>query len=84
MSPVFHASARHWLIGTALAFGGVAINRLAAPVFTGRTAAGVALLGELLGLAGLWIIAAGIRKRLRVAEAAAAQAGTPTEFVRSP
>ena len=65
MSPVFRASARHWLAGLALAAAGVALARLVAPGFADRARAAVALSGELLALAGLFVIAHGIRRRLR-------------------
>ncbi len=71
MSPVFHASARHWLLGIALAAAGVVVARLVAPGFEARPRAVLALLGELIALAGLYVIVLGIRRRLRLAAAAA-------------
>jgi hypothetical protein len=71
MSPVFHASARHWLAGLALAVAGVVVARVIAPTFDARPRAALALLGELTALAGLYVIVLGIRRRLRLASAAA-------------
>lgn len=69
MSPAFHASARHWLAGLVLAAAGVAIARLIAPAFADRARAALALAGELVALAGLLVIALGIRRRIRRASA---------------
>lgn len=77
MSPAFHASARHWLAGLALAVLGVVIARLVAPGFAPRPRATLALVGEVVALAGLLVIALGIRRRLRLA---AAEAGSPAEI----
>lgn len=67
MSSVFHASARHWLAGLALAGLGVALARVAAPRLDLRPGAACALLGELVAICGLLVIALGIRRRLRLA-----------------
>lgn len=69
MTTAFRASARHWLAGLALATLGVAVNRLLAPAFpAGQLRAAIALSGELVALAGLAVIALGIRRRLKLAE----------------
>lgn len=77
MSSVFHASARHWLAGIALAIVGVVVARFVAPAFEARPRAGLALLGELTALAGLYVIVLGIRRRLRLASATAEDAPAP-------
>ena len=74
MSSVFHASARHWLAGLALAATGVVVARLLAPAFEAGPRAALALLGELTALAGLYVIVLGIRRRLRLASAASENA----------
>lgn len=73
MNPAFHASARHWLAGLVLAAAGVVLARVVAPLpeFPARTRAAVALVGQLVALAGLFVIVLGIRRRLRLAAAAA-------------
>jgi hypothetical protein len=65
-SPVFHAAPRHWLAGIGLAALGVLVARLLAPSVADepRARAFVALFGELLALAGLFVIVLGIRRRL--------------------
>jgi uncharacterized membrane protein YidH (DUF202 family) len=70
MSPAFHASARYWVSGIALAAAGVVIARLVAPAFEARPHAALALFGELTALAGLYVIVLGIRHRLRLDSAA--------------
>ena len=77
MSPAFNASARHWLAGIALAAVGVVVARLLAPAFDVRLRAALALLGELTALAGLYVIVLGIRRRLRLASAAAEDIPAP-------
>lgn len=77
MSPVFHASARYWLAGLALAALGVVLARLVAPAFETRTRAGLALVGELAALAGLFVIVLGIRRRVRLASEAAVNPPAP-------
>lgn len=69
MSPVFRASARFWLAGLALAVVGVALAREVAPRLgdAERARALVALAGEIAALAGLFVIALGIRRRARAA-----------------
>lgn len=69
MTPALKASARHWIAGTVLAFAGVAVARLVAPGFEGRTRALLALTGQLVALGGLWVIVLGIRRRLQRAGA---------------
>jgi hypothetical protein len=56
-----------WIIGTAVAFAGVLVTRLVAPHFVHPARAWLAVIGELGGLAGLAIIALGVRRRLRAA-----------------
>ena len=63
-SPAFRVNARPWLAGLALAVAGVVLTRLVAPDFSARPRAALALAGELLALAGLLVIALGIRRRL--------------------
>lgn len=75
MTPAIKASARHWACGIALAFAGVAIARLLAPGFEGRTQAAVAATGQFVALSGLLVILAGIRRRLRRANAEAPPVG---------
>lgn len=67
MTPVFHASARSWLAGLALATAGVALTRFAAPLLEAGTSlrAFTALGGQITALAGLLVIALGIRRRAR-------------------
>ncbi len=72
MSPVFHASARHWFAGLALAVLGVSLARLVAPALDVQPRAVVTLAGQLISLSGLLVIARGIRLRI-----ATASAGTP-------
>lgn len=64
MTPALVASARHWIAGTVLAFAGVAVARVVAPDFAGRTRALLLLTGQLVALGGLLIIVLGIRRRL--------------------
>jgi len=66
MTPALKASARHWLSGIVIAFTGVAISRLLASGFEGRTHALIALTGQLVALGGLAVILFGIRRRLRL------------------
>ncbi len=65
-SPVLKAAARHWLAGIAVCALGAAIARLLAPALTDETRlrALITLFGELVALAGLFIIVLGIRRRL--------------------
>ena len=65
MTPALRASARFWIVGTTVAFVGVAVSRLLARGFDGRAHATLALTGELIALSGLMIILFGIRRRLR-------------------
>ncbi len=76
MTPALRASARHWLIGLALATGGVVFVRLVAPACADhRLRAVVALSGEIIALTGLFVIMLGIRRRIRL-QSAAVQPGT--------
>ena len=72
MSPVFHAAARHWIAGIALAFVGVVLNRIAAPAFTGTPHILLAASGQILGAGGLLVIALGIRRRIKNSTTASA------------
>ena len=74
MSPVFHASARHWLSGLALAAAGVALARVVAPSFSAQPRAVLALAGQLVAITGLLVIARGIRLRIENA----ASSSSPT------
>jgi len=80
MSPVFHASARHWLAGLALAAVGVAAARLLAPALSDTPRSVVTLLGQVIALSGLLVIALGVRRRVRdaAAEPAASEASGET------
>lgn len=69
MSPAIRASARYWLTGLILAAVGVALARLVAPGFAERPRSLIALAGEVVALSGLFVIALGIRRRLRRAAA---------------
>jgi hypothetical protein len=61
------ANASPWIFGTLLALLGVALARLVAPTLTGHTRLVVTIGGQLLGLAGLFVICLGVRRRLRAA-----------------
>lgn len=65
MISAFRATSRSWLLGLALAALGVLIARVVAPGLDSRAGAACALTGQLLALAGLLVIALGIRRRLR-------------------
>ena len=68
--PLFHLSARrHWLAGLALAALGVGLARLLAPAFSAQPRSIVALAGQLVALAGLVVIARGVRLRIEAASA---------------
>lgn len=67
MSPAFHASARHWLAGLALAAVGVVSARLLAPALPAVPGSIVAFLGQMTALSGLLVIALGVRRRVRSA-----------------
>ncbi|MBI5690875.1 MAG: hypothetical protein HZC55_12370 [Verrucomicrobia bacterium] len=54
-----------WRLGLALAAAGVLLARLVAPRFSSSAQPGLALVGELLALAGLAVIAAGVSRRIR-------------------
>lgn len=78
MSPVFHAAARHWIAGIALAVVGVALNRLVAPALTGTPRILFAASGQILGAGGLLVIALGIRRRIQNSTT------TPVEEIPAP
>lgn len=65
-SPVFKAAARHWLAGIAICALGAGIARLLAPALIdqARLRTLITLFGELVALAGLFVIVLGIRRRL--------------------
>ena len=60
-------SGASWIFGTCVAFAGVIVTRLVAPHFALPARAWLAVIGELGGLAGLAIIALGVRRRLHSA-----------------
>ncbi len=62
------SNARFWVIGTVVAFTGVALSILCRAELTGRSQVAGVFLGELLGLSGLLVICAGISRRVRRAE----------------
>lgn len=69
MTPALRASARHWIFGTLVALGGVALNRVVAPAFSGEARAWFEAAGKLIAFAGLFVLALGIRRRIRAAQA---------------
>ena len=67
MTPALRFSARYWITGIILAIVGVSANRLLAPLFDPRPRSLVAVVGELVAIAGLCVIVFGINRRLRQA-----------------
>lgn len=61
------AHARPWIVGTLLAFTGVALARLVAPSLAGHSRLAATVGGELLALGGLLVICLGIRRRIKQA-----------------
>jgi len=59
------ANARYWSAGLAVAAAGVAGARLVGPSLTGTARLSVTLGGQLLALAGLFIICLGVRRRIK-------------------
>ena len=57
-------TALYWIIGIATAFAGVALARLIAPHYTEKIGAILTTIGHLLALAGLLVIAFGVRQRV--------------------
>ena len=60
---------RHWVAGTSVALAGVGLTRILAPALHGGLAAAAAVTGQLLALAGLLLIALGVRQRFRQSQA---------------
>lgn len=58
-----HAHWRLWATGLLIALAGVVLARVAAPYATGNTRTLLAILGRLTAVAGLVVIAIGVRKR---------------------
>ncbi len=56
---------RPWLTGTAVAFAGVFLARIVAPQLEGQARFFATALGQLLALAGLFILCLGVRRRIR-------------------
>lgn len=59
--------AAFWITGTLVAFTGVAVTRWLAPAVRHPVGVWVAVTGQLLALGGLFVIALGVRRRLRIA-----------------
>lgn len=59
------ANATPWIVGSVLAFGGVALARLVAPHFQSTLRILATLGGQLLALGGLFVICLGVRRRTR-------------------
>lgn len=53
-----------WVLGSVVAFSGVALVRLEAPTLKGSTRIGAVLAGFALATFGLFIIARGVNRRL--------------------
>lgn len=66
------ANARYWIAGLATAFAGVALVRLIGPSLHGPFQIAVTFAGQLLALAGLFIICLGVRRRIQRTEASGA------------
>lgn len=65
----FRATWRYWVAGVVVALAGVLLARGLAPRLATEARAWVEVVGQLMGLAGLLIIALGVRRRLRAAVA---------------
>jgi len=62
-------AARHyWIAGFALALIGVLLARVAAPHFEARPRTIINVAGRLLGIAGLFVIAFGVNRRIAAAQ----------------
>lgn len=61
------ANAAPWIAGCLLALTGVALARLVAPTLAGHARIVAMVGGQLVGLAGLFVICLGVRRRLRQA-----------------
>ena len=59
------ANTRFWIAGTLVAVGGVACARVIGPSLTGTLRISFTLAGQLLALAGLFIICLGVRRRIK-------------------
>ncbi len=70
-----------WVLGSAVAFAGVGLVRLAAPAVAPAGRIPVALAGFTLALLGLFIIARGVSRR--IARQAAASRRVPTDTLFS-
>ena len=71
-------SAAYWVSGTLVAFVGVAVARLLAPCLAAPERVWVTVGGQLLGSLGLFVIALGVRRRLRRAASPGIAAGNPS------
>ena len=60
-------SAAYWITGTLVAFSGVLLARWVAPHFVDAARSVLAAAGQLAGVAGLFIIALGVRRRVDTA-----------------
>lgn len=59
------SNAGPWILGTLVAFVGVALARTFGPSLDGNTRLFVTVGGEFLALTGLFIICLGVRRRIR-------------------
>jgi hypothetical protein len=59
------SSVAPWIAGTLVAATGVSLARLVAPQLDDPARSGLTVVGQLLGVAGLFLIAWGVRRRLR-------------------
>jgi hypothetical protein len=67
----------YWTAGIAISLAGVATVRLVAPQYAGRPAAILGAIGHLVALAGLLVIAIGVRQRVWENHAAPHPAARP-------
>jgi hypothetical protein len=65
MKTPLHDSLAHWINGSFIAFLGVVLVRVVAPALDGRLRLASMLAGQLIALAGLLVIALGVRRRVR-------------------
>lgn len=54
-----------WILGTLLAFTGVALARAFAPSLSGNLRIAATVAGQLLALGGLFVICLGVRRRIK-------------------
>lgn len=66
----------YWVGGIATAFLGVLVARFIGPLFDGNTRLYLLLAGQLLAISGLFIIALGIRNRVKKASESLAEEHT--------